>query len=69
MSGVDSVVILASLQSMIDAEIPITGSGEVMSEADAQAKFEADAALVQVFSGLVYCGPGLMGEIVDPQNQ
>jgi dihydroorotate dehydrogenase len=34
-----------------------------MSAADARAKFDAGAALVQVYTGLVYRGPRLVREI------
>ena len=39
------------------------GSGGVMSADDAKAKFDAGAALVQVYTGLVYKGPRLVTEI------
>ncbi len=35
-----------------------------MSGADARAKFDAGAALVQIYSGLVYRGPRLVAECV-----
>ena len=47
----------------LDPAIPIIGSGGVMSAADARAKFDAGAALVQVYTGLVYRGPRLVREI------
>jgi len=59
-----STGILALLRREMDADIPIIGSGGVMSAADALAKFDAGAALVQVYTGLVYRGPALVGEIV-----
>tara|TARA_B100001245_G_C22861395_1_gene414187 strand:- start:289 stop:1317 length:1029 start_codon:yes stop_codon:yes gene_type:complete len=43
--------------------IPIIAVGGIMSGADAVAKFKAGANLVQVYSGLVYRGPGLIKEI------
>lgn len=58
-----STQILALLRSEMDVSIPIIGSGGVMSPADAQAKFDAGAALVQVYTGLVYRGPELVNEI------
>lgn len=60
-----STDILALLRSEMDAEIPIIGSGGVMSAEDAQAKLDVGAALVQVYTGLVYRGPGLVGDIVE----
>lgn len=60
-----STEVLALLRSEMDSSIPIIGSGGVMSAADAQAKFDAGAALVQVYTGLVYRGPQLIHEIAD----
>jgi len=42
----------------------LIGAGGIMSGADAAAKFDAGAALVQLYSGLVYRGPELIGECV-----
>jgi dihydroorotate dehydrogenase len=35
-----------------------------MSGADARAKFAAGASLVQIYTGLIYRGPALIGEIL-----
>ena len=58
-----STAVLARLRSELDPTIPVIGSGGVMSAADAQAKLDAGAALVQVYTGLVYRGPRLVREI------
>lgn len=57
--------ILALLRREMDGGIPIIGSGGVMSAADARAKFDAGAVLVQVYTGLVYHGAALVREIAD----
>ncbi|MSU26836.1 MAG: dihydroorotate dehydrogenase (quinone) [Pedosphaera sp.] len=44
--------------------VPIIGVGGIASAADAWEKITAGASLVQVYSGLVYQGPGLIGDIV-----
>lgn len=54
---------LARLRSELDPAIPVIGSGGVMTTDDARAKFEAGAALVQVYTGLIYRGPRLVREI------
>jgi dihydroorotate dehydrogenase len=46
-----------------NGRLPIIGVGGVMDPLDAQAKFEAGATLVQVYTGLVYAGPGLAKQI------
>ncbi|WP_030156654.1 quinone-dependent dihydroorotate dehydrogenase [Glycomyces sp. NRRL B-16210] len=40
--------------------LPIIGSGGIMTPDDAQAMFDAGASLVQIYSGLVYNGPGVV---------
>ncbi|MEM7602479.1 MAG: quinone-dependent dihydroorotate dehydrogenase, partial [Verrucomicrobiota bacterium] len=60
-----STEILALLREEMNDAIPIIGSGGVMSAADARAKREAGAALVQVYTGLVYRGAALVREAVE----
>lgn len=60
-----STEVLRKLRSGLDPAIPVIGSGGVMTAADARAKFEAGAALVQVYTGLVYSGPRLVREIAE----
>lgn len=45
-------------------DLPIIGVGGLMSGADAAAMVEAGADLVQLYTGLVYAGPTLVGEAV-----
>ena len=42
--------------------VPIIGAGGIMQGADAVDKIEAGAALVQLYSGLIYRGPALIEE-------
>lgn len=46
-----------------EGRVPIIGVGGVMSVEDAVAMLEAGASLVQVYSGMIYEGPGLMKRI------
>ncbi|SHN45015.1 dihydroorotate oxidase A [Cryptosporangium aurantiacum] len=46
-----------------DGRLPVIGVGGILTAADATALFDAGAALVQVYSGLIYRGPGLVREI------
>jgi dihydroorotate dehydrogenase len=41
-------------------KIPLIGCGGVSSGADAYAKIRAGASLVQLYSALIYKGPGLV---------
>jgi dihydroorotate dehydrogenase len=43
--------------------LPIIGVGGIMNPADALEKLDAGATLVQVYTGLVYYGPGLARDI------
>lgn len=56
--------VIAHLAKRTAGKLPIVGVGGVFSAADAIEKLEAGATLVQVYTGLVYEGPGLVGEIV-----
>lgn len=46
-------------------EIPIIAVGGVMSPEDAIRKFRAGANLVQIYTGLIYEGPGLVKDICE----
>jgi dihydroorotate dehydrogenase len=45
------------------ARLPIIGVGGIMDAETAREKFEAGAVLVQVYTGFIYRGPGLLREI------
>lgn len=45
-------------------DLPVVGVGGVMSGDDARAMLDAGASLVQLYTGLVYAGPGLVGRAV-----
>jgi dihydroorotate dehydrogenase len=45
-------------------EITLIGAGGIMTGDDAAEKFAAGATLVQLYTGLIYRGPGLVGECV-----
>lgn len=45
--------------------LPIIGAGGILSGADAVEKMQAGAALIQVYSGLIYRGPALVAECAD----
>lgn len=47
------------------AGLPVIGAGGIMSGADAKARLEAGAKLVQVYTGFVYRGPALLKEIYE----
>ncbi len=59
-----STKILAEMYRRIGKHIPLIGVGGISSSADAIAKIEAGASLVQLYTGMVYAGPCLPAEIV-----
>jgi dihydroorotate dehydrogenase len=68
MSGVplsiQSTKIIRYIAQHTDGLMPIIGVGGIRSAADVQAKIDAGASLVQLYTGLVYQGPGLAGRIL-----
>ena len=59
-----STRIIARIAEHTGGSIPIVGVGGVMGPEDARAKLDAGATLVQVYTGLVYEGPGLVKKII-----
>jgi len=55
--------VIAQLRAALGTGFPIVGVGGVMSAADARAKRAAGADLVQLYTGLIYRGPSLVGEV------
>ena len=58
-----STAILRDLYRLTEGRLPIIGVGGIASGADAYAKIRAGATLVQLYSALVFEGPGLVGRI------
>ncbi len=54
--------VIRALRALLPPNYPIIGVGGVMSGADARAKIEAGATLVQIYTGLIYRGPALVRE-------
>jgi len=59
-----SNVALARLVKALDGALPVIGVGGILSGEDARAKIALGASLVQVYTGLIYRGPGLVAECV-----
>lgn len=58
-----SIEMIRRLRSLLGEDFPIIGVGGVTSAADALATLNAGAQLVQIYTGLIYRGPGLIGTI------
>jgi dihydroorotate dehydrogenase len=64
-----STAVLRKFSDLLKGEVALIGGGGVMSAADARAKFDAGASLVQVYSGLVFRGPRLIQECVQAHEK
>lgn len=60
-----ATAVLAALAKALGGEVALIGAGGIVSGADAKEKFAAGAALVQLYTGLVYRGPGLVAECAE----
>lgn len=59
-----STAVLRAFVKALGGELPVIAAGGVVDGAKAKAKLDAGAALVQVYSGLIYRGPELVEECV-----
>ena len=62
--SLQSTKIIRYIAQHTNGMMPIIGVGGIRSAADVQAKIDAGASLVQLYTGLVYQGPGLAGRIL-----
>jgi dihydroorotate dehydrogenase len=60
-----STNVMRQLAACVDGAIPLIGVGGIMSGEDARNRIAAGASLVQLYTGLIYKGPGLVGECID----
>ena len=64
-----ATAVLRMLRTRLPESIPLIGVGGVLSGADAAKKMAAGASLVQVYTGLIYRGPALIGESVEAMRR
>jgi len=57
-----SNIVIRALKREIGDALPIIGVGGIMRGADAKEKIAVGASLVQLYTGLIYRGPGLIRE-------
>jgi len=60
-----STRVVRTLAQHLGGALPIIGVGGILSGNDARDKIAAGASLVQLYSGLIYRGPGLVRECVE----
>ncbi|MFT5708059.1 MAG: dihydroorotate dehydrogenase, partial [Oceanospirillaceae bacterium] len=59
-----SIRIIRTLARELQGSVPIIGVGGISEGFDAAEKIEAGASLVQIYTGFIYKGPGLIAESV-----
>jgi len=60
-----STEVVAYIHQKTNGQIPIIASGGIFTGADAKEKFKAGASLVQVWTGFIYEGPGIVKGICE----
>lgn len=60
-----SLKVIAELRRRLGPSYPIVGVGGILCGKDAKEKIEAGANVVQLYTGLIYRGPALIGECVN----
>jgi dihydroorotate dehydrogenase len=60
-----SEAILCQAVKRVNGRIPIISVGGIMNPADAQRRLELGATLIQLYTGLIYQGPGLVKKILE----
>ena len=64
-----STEMLKAFARETEGKLPLIGVGGIFSAADAWTKIKAGAGAVQLYTGLVYKGPGLAKEIIETLPQ
>lgn len=59
-----STRVIKQLHSILLDHIPIIGVGGIMDEQSAQEKITAGASLLQIYTGFIYQGPGLIARLI-----
>ncbi len=63
-----STALLGRLRRELDDSVALIAAGGVFSEQDMAAKLAAGADLVQIYSGLIYRGPGLVKRLTQTRH-
>lgn len=62
--AVRSEAVLRQTVKRVNGQVPIVSVGGIMNPDDAKRRLEMGAALVQIYTGLIYHGPGLVKQIL-----
>jgi dihydroorotate dehydrogenase len=63
-----SLAMLKKIVKKVGERIPVVSAGGVMRPEDAQLRLQAGASLVQIYTGLVYAGPGLVKKMLEAKT-
>ncbi len=55
--------VIRTMYALTEGRVPIVGCGGIFDAADAYEKIRAGASLLQIYTALIYKGPGVIGEI------
>ena len=58
-----SLAMVRQVAQLSEGRLPLVAVGGIHSGDDAKACIDAGATLVQVFTGMIYRGPGLVAEV------
>jgi dihydroorotate dehydrogenase len=64
-----ATAVIRTLARALDGALPIIGVGGILCGEDAREKVAAGASLVQIYTGLIYRGPGLVAECAEALAQ
>ena len=59
-----SEAVLCQIVKRVEGKIPVISVGGIMCPEDAKRRLDMGAALIQLYTGLIYRGPGLLNAIV-----
>ena len=62
-----SEAVLRQVVKRVGGRIPIVSVGGIMNSEDAKRRLDLGATLIQIYTGLVYTGPGLVKKILQDQ--
>jgi dihydroorotate dehydrogenase len=60
-----SEAVLSQMVKRVGGKIPIVSVGGIMNPADAKRRLDLGATLIQIYTGLIYRGPGLVKKILE----
>lgn len=63
--AVKSEAVLRRVVKLVNGKIPVVSAGGIMSPDAAKKRLALGASLVQIYTGLVYRGPGLVKQIIE----